>query len=198
MAELNESVRLFVAIPLPEPIKAEIEQVQSQLRRAGDFPGMRWTRREQFHLTLKFFGHVATASFEPLIEGVAAACAGFAPLELRAEKLGFFPGRGAPQVLWVGVNDCHKRLGQLQQEIEQRTKPFTNAEPEKRFTGHVTLARVKGLSREEAKQLKVAVAALSERRIGDWVSTEVAVMRSELTAAGARHECLRRVPLDLT
>jgi len=39
-------------------VRDEIEKAQEDLRRALPRESVRWTRREQFHLTLKFLGNV--------------------------------------------------------------------------------------------------------------------------------------------
>ena len=97
--------RLFIAVTIPEEIKAKIEEAQAELRRALPAHGVRWTRREQFHLTLRFLGDVDAARVEPLGEAIRAVCRGFGPLHLRAERVGFFPDLRYPRVVWVGVQD---------------------------------------------------------------------------------------------
>src|SRR5262245_11838999 len=48
--------RLFIALPIPESIRREIAGIQDELRKALSEQAVRWTRPEQFHLTLRFFG----------------------------------------------------------------------------------------------------------------------------------------------
>ena len=53
-----ESHRLFIALPLPAEVKDAIEATQRELRDALLQGRVNWTKREQFHLTLKFLGNV--------------------------------------------------------------------------------------------------------------------------------------------
>ena len=53
-----ETLRLFIALTVPEDVKTEIEKAQAALRRALPEGRVRWTKREQLHLTLKFLGDV--------------------------------------------------------------------------------------------------------------------------------------------
>ena len=51
-------MRLFAAVPVAEPARAEILAVLARLR-ASEWP-VRWVQDEGLHLTLKFFGEVAS------------------------------------------------------------------------------------------------------------------------------------------
>ena len=54
-----ESVRAFIAIALEPGLVAELKKVQQELQARMPDDSVRWTRPEQLHLTLKFFGQVA-------------------------------------------------------------------------------------------------------------------------------------------
>ena len=99
----SEMFRLFIALPVPDAIKAELEILQRQLREQLPRDCMRWTRPEQIHLTLKFLGYVSSDKLEDLSGAVAEACRAFAPLHLRAERIGFFPQIRFPRVVWAWV-----------------------------------------------------------------------------------------------
>src|SRR5580765_2293543 len=101
----TSAFRLFVAISLPDEVKAEVARAQQEMRCA--LPGgiVRWTKREQFHLTLKFLGNVEVARVNALTTALRSAVGAFAPLQLRAVRIGFFPDTRFPRVLWVGIHD---------------------------------------------------------------------------------------------
>ena len=54
-------LRLFVAIAIPEPVRDEIFRVQRDLQPLLPRDAVRWTRPDQFHLTLRFLGNVVAA-----------------------------------------------------------------------------------------------------------------------------------------
>ena len=128
-------------------------------------------------------------------EAIRAACRGFGPLYLRAERVGFFPDLRYPRVAWVGVQDQAEQLPRLQQAVEAATEGFTTQEKEERFTGHVTLARIKGIKRPEAEALANAAAGLADRLFGEWTAYQIELMRSELLPQGARHSTLAAIAL---
>lgn len=191
----SERFRLFIAVAIPEEVKAKMAEAQAELRRALPEHGVRWTRREQFHLTLKFLGDVDTSRVEALGEAIRAACRGFGVLHLGAEGVGFFPDLRYPRVVWTGVQEQAERLTRLQQAVDAATRAFTSEHREERFTGHVTLARIKAIKRPEAEALGKAAAAMADRVFGHWTAGQVELMRSVLSPQGASHSFLAKIAL---
>ena len=191
----SERFRLFIALAIPEEVKAKMEAAQAELRRVLPERAVRWTRREQFHLTLRFLGDVEAAQVEALAEALRIACAGFGALHLRAERIGCFPDRGYPRVVWVGVRDEAEQLPRLQQVVEAASAGFTGEPKEQRFTGHLTLARIKGIKRPEAEALSKAAAGMADRVFGQWTAYQIELMRSELLPQGAQHTSLASLAL---
>ena len=208
--ENSMMLRLFVAISPPEEVKDQIEKAQQRLR--GALPGniVRWTKREQFHLTLKFLGNVAETHVNELAEVLRTACQCAGALRLRAERIGFFPGARMPRVLWVGVHDERDLLPPLQQIIEQRVEHFTAASEtpavpaasspagrrrsqEKAFIGHITLGRIERIRRSEAETLAKAASDIADPFFGEWTASHVELIRSELLSGGSRYTTLAEI-----
>ena len=191
-----EHLRLFLALTVPEDVKSAIERAQKELRSAVSEGLVRWTRREQFHLTLRFLGNVDAERLQALEDSARKVCAGFGPFQAWARQVSFFPERGLPRVVWVGIQDRDARLLKLQLALQDATLGFSSEAPEKRFTGHVTLGRIKEIRRPQAEALMSAVASLRDRGFGEWTVSTVELMRSELSSAGALHTTLTALPLD--
>lgn len=189
-----ETQRLFIAITLPEPVKDEVARTQSELRRAVPGNFIRWTKREQFHLTMRFLGNVEVARTEALVSAVREACLVFAPMRLRAEGLGFFPNAKFPRVMWVGVRDAEEYLQKLHLLIDAAVEEFTHEKPEPRFVGHVTLARIQNIRPREAELLSRTSASISDRFFGEWNADKLEIIRSELSSAGAKYQTLAEIP----
>jgi RNA 2',3'-cyclic 3'-phosphodiesterase len=193
----TQSLRLFIAIAIPDEVKTKIEKAQAELRDLLDEQSIRWTRPDHFHLTLKFLGNVNSDHVQPLIDAVQHVCNGFAAFQLAAHQIGFFPERGLPRIVWVAINDPTQRLTQLQHAVEIATSPFTTEAAESKFTGHVTLARIKAPNRNQAKILSEFGSRMAGCSFGHWTADHVGIMRSELSSAGATHTFLARVPLQI-
>ena len=188
--------RLFVSIALPETVKDSLGALQNEMRRllAGDT--VRWTRREQFHLTLRFLGDVELARTEALQRALAGAGQACPPLRLRALGVGCFPDLRRPKVLWVGVTDGAGELARLQAAVKLASNAFTSEAPEARFTGHVTLARLRLLPRAEVDKLRQSVAGMRQQCLGEWTTGTMELMRSELVPQGARHSVVASIALQ--
>jgi len=187
--------RLFVAIALPGPVRAEIIRAQQELQPLVPRTVARWTRPDQFHLTLRFLGAIPTDGIETLKQSVSVVCRNARPLALRAEGVGFFPNARLPRVIWAGVNDAENRLVDLQQRLEIAVHPFSPEPGEKNFAGHITLGRLKNPPPADVQKLVARVPALTKCPFGDWTAREVEIIQSELSATGARYTSLAKLAL---
>ena len=191
-----EAFRLFIAIPLPEPVKDEIERAQTELRRALPDDCVRWTKRGQFHLTLRFLGDVDAARLDALKAALQLACGAFPAIRLQAERIGFFPHLRFPKVIWAWVHDEPGLLAKLQAAIEAAAREFTHEAVEQTFTGHVTLGRSQRIKRPQAEILAALAHGMTERRFGEWTAENVELIRSELLPGGPRYTVLAAAALE--
>jgi RNA 2',3'-cyclic 3'-phosphodiesterase len=180
-------LRLFIALPVPADVRSEIGRAQGQLRRCSPPGAIRWTRPEQFHLTLKFLGDMPSAQLDALGKSVAEACAGFPPIQLAANGIGVFPNAQKPRVIWAGADDDGGQLAELHRRIHAAILPFAPADSSERFSGHITLGRFKPGRHRPMNDLLERAAMLRSRHFGHWLADEVEIIRSELTANGAAH-----------
>jgi len=188
-----ERLRLFVAIEVPATVRTEMAKAQHCLRQTVAETSARWTRPEQFHLTLRFLGSVDAASTEPLLDSLGAACQSIPAFQLRSSRIGFFPNRKAPRVVWAGVQDNENQLLKLHATVEEATSSFTAEKAEERFTGHITFGRLKGLHRSEVNVLTKAAENLSATSFGEWTAREIHLIRSDISSRGAEHISLATI-----
>jgi RNA 2',3'-cyclic 3'-phosphodiesterase len=195
MADSIMSFRLFVAIVVPEPVRDEIIRAQRELQPLVPREAARWTRPDQFHLTLRFLGKVAAEDIEGLKQAVGTVCRNASPLVLRAQGVGFFPNPRSPRVVWVGINDGEGRLVELQRRIETVVGPFSPEPGETNFAGHVTLGRLKKPRPSDTRALAARAQLFDNQIFGHWMAGEVEIIRSELSSVGARYTPLARFRL---
>jgi RNA 2',3'-cyclic 3'-phosphodiesterase len=128
--------RLFTALEIP----TEVGQSLAMLR--GGLPGARWVDPENYHVTLRFIGDVdATMANDAasVLDGVSRPA-----FDLRIEGLSSFGGR-KPRAIVATVAPT-RQLTELQAEHE-RLMQRVGLEPEgRKFTPHVTLARLRDAS----------------------------------------------------
>ena len=183
----NERLRLFVAIPVPEPVRDAIAIAQRELQSFVPRLAIAWTRPEQFHLTLRFLGGVPAACLGDLKAAIGAVCADACALQLRASGIGFFPDARSPRVIWAGIQDAKKCVIDLQRQIEAAVQPFVAGRGPENFAGHATLGRMRDLKRSDAGKLAAHSQAIGDRVLGEWMAHEIEIVRSDLFPDGARH-----------
>jgi RNA 2',3'-cyclic 3'-phosphodiesterase len=186
----TERLRLFVAVPVPEAVREEMILVQRELQSQMPSDAVRWTKPEQFHLTLRFLGDVSSDRLTALRESLHVVCSGARALRLEARGIGFFPNARSPRVVWVGINDDENRLAGLQKKIESAVQSFVTGPGGEHFAGHATLGRFKRFNNFEIKALTTTVETMKNRTWGKWTATEVEVVRSELSRIGTAYRVL--------
>lgn len=192
---MPQTMRMFISLPVPQPVIKELHELQQELRARLRPDSVRWTRPEQIHLTLKFLGEVSGEKMNDVAETLRKTCAGFRPFNLRAERIGFFPGERLPRIIWASVRDEHYELLRLQRAVDAALSRLLGQSEEKDFTAHLTIGRSKNLKASDNEWLlKLAYAAV-DRSFGNWEADAVQVMRSELSAGGGRYTCLVQIPL---
>jgi len=185
-----ETYRLFLAISLPEAVISKLEETQRLLRKAAGHAQVRWTNREQLHLTMKFLGNLPAERCPALRSIVSETCASFPPLRLSARHVGFFPNPQKPRVIWAGVEDAGGLLPKLHEEIERNVASFSAEEPEARFQAHVTLARVKQMRRDQADKLAHVALTCCAAEFGSWTASHLDLIRSQLSSEGSRYSII--------
>jgi 2'-5' RNA ligase len=126
-------IRLFVGVELPEDVRARLAGL------CGGVPGARWVAPESLHLTLRFIGDVAEDVADDANDAHGALRAPAFDLEFAG--VGHFDSAGEVRVLWAGVAKS-PALVQLQRTIESALVRIGLPREERRFSPHVTLARL--------------------------------------------------------
>lgn len=131
-------MRLFVALALPDVVADRLLLLQ------GGIPGARWSTREQLHLTLRFIGEVDGRDARSIDDALATIRSPRFTLELKG--VGEFGGKN-PRALWAGVRDGAS-VEHLQRKIESAVQRVGVSPEERKFSPHVTLARLRGAPRD--------------------------------------------------
>jgi RNA 2',3'-cyclic 3'-phosphodiesterase len=176
-------IRLFVGIELPPELRLQLSLL------CGGLPGARWVDPGNLHLTLRFIGEID----EGLASDVDLALA-----RIRAPRFavtlagtGCFGG-GNPRQLWVGVED-NAALFQLRDKIEAALRRAGLAADTRRYSPHVTLARLRQVA------LPRLQAYLSEHALFRSAPTAVdnfSLIASFPTKSGAIYEDRADYPLS--
>jgi 2'-5' RNA ligase len=163
---------LFIAIWPSAPVRALLAGLERPARE-----GVRWTPEDQWHVTLRFLGNVGQEERRRLSAILHTLDLG-ALLPARA-ALGPKTIRLGREILGVPVNG----LDRLASAVVAATVDAGQPPDARRFRGHVTLARSRGVDlRPLARAVPPAV----------WSVDEITLVVSRTASDGAHYEVVER------
>lgn len=181
-------MRLFVAVQPPEDVVGQVSELVTALREGDatsgdeDLPGMRWTSRDQWHVTLRFLGEVDDpAEVIDALDGVRLDPPGHvgAMIGPKVELL----GQSVVCVPVAGLDEIAHKVAEATEDIGEPPSP-------RPFNGHLTLARL-------PRRQRVKTASwVGYPFFASWAVGEVQVVRSHLQDDGSRYEVLATMPLS--
>jgi len=166
--------RVFCAVELPHEVRVQLQDHIARLRKAVPDVAASWSRVENIHLTLKFYGNVDVDQIEATSAAIDRATKGFAPFEIVVGKTGSF----RTQVPWIGVSDPSGTLTALHERLGSEDRPYKP---------HLTIARIR--RPESARQLVDAHRQMQFENIPVRVN-EVVLFRSELSPKGSKYTAI--------
>ena len=187
--------RVFCAIDLPQDAREQLLAHIKALREAAPHAHASWSRPENVHLTLKFFGDIEPDRVERLSRATSRVTQRNPPFQIGLGETGVFPPRGTPRVLWIGVNDPSGELTDLQLQFEDECAREGFAKEERAFRPHLTLARLR--KPEGSRMLGEIHKGMKFRPVEISVS-ELLLFRSELSSAGSKYTIISRHGLAST
>src|SRR5688500_20148207 len=115
---MSEQWRTFCALELGDDVLERLRDHIRRLREAVPEASASWTRVENIHLTLKFFGNVDVDRIPAISDAASRAVKDFSPIRIGVGGTGVFPKPSRAQVLWIGVRDPSGKLSGLQRQRE--------------------------------------------------------------------------------
>ena len=180
--------RAFVAVVPPDHVLDALEARVAPVRAAHE--GLRWSRREQWHLTLRFLGAVPDADRLVTALGDALTTVSTMP-RLQLGGAGAFPNARRASVLWLGVQDGAGALGEVVSAVESASVASGFAPEPRPFAAHLTVARV-----PRPRDVTAVLDALGVAAVGAaWPVADVVLVASDTRSSGAVYSEVGRVPL---
>lgn len=188
------SLRLFVAVELPDSTKRELTSTIDALKRAGVDENVRWVRPEGIHVTLKFLGAVEPARVEAINTALRLGVRDVRSFDLRPDRLGTFSGfggRGNLRVIWVDLRGDTQALAALAADVERALAPLGFPTESRAFHPHLTLARVQeGTSRINRALMSERIADTRLPALTMFHVKHLSLMQSTLGRGGATYRAL--------
>ena len=168
--------RLFVAVRPPAAVLDAIDALPRPDQQ--DEPGVRWVPRDQWHVTMRFFGEADEGEAVAALDGLVDRW----PRSSIEATLGPQVSRLGRNVICLPASGL-ETLAALVGEATASVGPPPDPRP---FRGHLTLGRLRH---------RGACRLTGQPMVARFPVSELELVRSRLRAEGARHEVIGRWPL---
>jgi RNA 2',3'-cyclic 3'-phosphodiesterase len=187
-------VRLFVAIVPPPSAVAELADRTAAVRRA--WPGLRWTSREAWHITLAFLGEVPAQVLPELGVQMERAAGRHLAQDLAVRGCGAFPSARHARAVWSGVQAHQATLEALAASVAAGGRRAGAPPPDegRRYQPHLTLAYLR-----EPADVRPLTEDLADLAGSRWTARQIQLIRSHRPGpepgSRPRYESLATWPL---
>ncbi|MFE0583011.1 RNA 2',3'-cyclic phosphodiesterase [Streptomyces sp. NPDC058874] len=165
------TVRVFIALAPPDDAKEELARA---LRPAyAAYPGLRWNRIEDWHITLAFLGELPVGTVPMLRPPLAELAATRQGLDLALSGGGHFDER----VLWSGIGGDVEGLQVLASEVRAVVRACGVPFEDRPLRPHLTLARTRRNDPACVVEAAAGLAAFSGRR---WLTARLHLVGSNI------------------
>ena len=202
-----DTLRVFVAIELPDDVKRIVADAIDSLRRER-IDNLRLVRPEGVHLTLKFLGDIGVDRVPAVEDAMAQAVAAFsserrsdntpsAPFRLTLGATGVFPNANRARVLWIGVDGDMQALRSLQAQVENALiATGFPSERQQRFNPHLTVGRMHHRASQADRQSATNALSALQLPIDSTIAVNgISLMRSTLLPGGAKYDRIAHADL---
>lgn len=184
--------RVFCAVELADDVRARLQEHIARLRKEVPDAAASWSRVENIHLTLKFFGNVAVDRIAKISAAATRTTDRLSKFEIGVGNTGVFPRPSRAQVLWIGVSDPAGKLAALQKRFEEECAVDGFEKEDRAYKPHLTIARIR--KPEGSRQLADTHLQMTFEPIAVPIN-ELIVFRSELSSKGSKYTSISHHPL---
>lgn len=185
-------MRAFIAVELPQEVRAELAKLQGQLARAQ--ADVKWTEEDNLHVTMRFLGEITEEQRQAIEQLLGTITGRMTPIRMSLAQLGAFPSVSSPRVIWVGMGQGHEELSRIAIELEEGLSVLRVPKEERKFLAHVTLGRVR--SPRNRAQLAQAIQELIWHPPEPCWATHLTLFQSTLTSSGPIYTALAKPPFS--
>ena len=184
-------MRSFFAIPVPEEVRTYLHGLTAPLKQSRD--RISWVAQRNIHMTLSFLGDTEESALDAHETGLIQLADRIPAFELVTQDTGVFPHANDPRVLWIGAGLFDQSLKKMKQGLDNFLRKQGYAIDNRPYHPHITLGRVKNLSRNS--QSIHEYLSMDVREIVFPVN-ELLWIKSTLTPMGAEYEVMRTFKLN--
>jgi 2'-5' RNA ligase len=178
--------RGFIAIEI-EPFQKLI-LFENDIKHSG--AQVKLVEPHNIHITLKFLGDTMESLIDEIEKIIKNTVKHIKPFKIKLSGSGVFPNENYIKVVWIGIRD-KGIIGEIAGKIDQDLTKFGFKKEQRRFSPHLTIARIKTVKNKE-KLLKT-VNNYSDIEFKEIEINSIKLKKSELTPKGPIYTTLRDI-----
>ena len=185
---MSETIRSFVAFDIESQLVVRrLSEVQGMLVNTG--ADLKLVKPQNIHVTMRFLGNISLPMVDLIHEEMKQIL--FTSFNIELKGLGAFPSLRYARVVWAGIRKGANELMNVFDQLEPRLRRLGFKPDPKKFSPHLTIARVR-TGRYKAELIR-CVEYLADYEFGvinaDWLRLK----KSVLTPKGPIYTTLREV-----
>lgn len=186
-------LRSFLAFDIPPKVQQTLGALIGDLQKMA--PEIVWSRPDQLHVTLRFFGSVdAQLLTGEIAAAIRTVTRNEAPHTVECAGLGVFPNWKYPRIIWAGFGGDTEPILVLHERLHAALAPFPRKEDDRVFRLHLTIGRARRLSAKHP--LVKTVESLGPIDFGAVPIDHLTLYKSQLTRTGAVYTPIAEFPLS--
>ena len=182
-------MRLFLAVFPPAAVQSALHAAAEPLRRTGG--SVSWVKPENLHYTMRFLGELGEDGARRAGEAAEEAAKSARAFEAVAGEFGAFPNARRARVLWIGLSRGGEELVALAGALDRGLAKRGFDPPDKRFTAHLTLGRV----RDQGGDWTAPLAAQRAPEAARFTVDKLCLVESKLSPRGSTYTVRVAAPL---
>ena len=182
------SFRAFIAVEVP--VSEELDNFSKAVKDT-DAP-LKMVNLANIHITLKFLGDIDEALVPEIEDTMKTAVSGIQPFTMKLKGSGAFPNLNRISVIWAGMENADA-LGEISRKIDGGLKPLGFQPERRKFSPHVTVARVKGNKNKD--KLVEVINQFQGTDFGEVPVNKIILKKSVLTPQGPIYSDIVVIPL---
>ena len=180
--------RGFIAIDIESFPK--LVQFENEIRNSG--ANVKLVEPENIHITLKFLGETDEKHTDRIEEIIKDAVKDSDSFEIKLKGAGVFPNQNYIKVMWIGMENG-EQIGEIANKIDEKISELGFEREKRRFSAHLTIARVKSAKYKE--KLLELIEKYRDIEFGSLKIDIIKLKKSELTPKGPIYTTLKEVKL---
>lgn len=185
-----ETLRLFIAVDLPERVKKILSACEKELEKSG--ADAKWIKSENVHLTIKFLGHVPSETIKNITDILDNLLSGHEKFEVTLSELGCFPKIATPRIVWAGVEDKKQILKNIAFSVEEALTKCGFEKEKKEFQAHATLGRIRSHQNRIALMEKI-IDANQHFKKEKFLIDNITLFESRLSPQGPAYSVVHQI-----